>query len=69
MTDPAEPPGAPPPGRRPSDYRPDLRPMLILGAGGLYAYKKYKDKKDENDARQARRRAYTTGYRAARYGR
>jgi hypothetical protein len=28
----AQRPGGPPPPKRPSDYRPDLRPMLILGA-------------------------------------
>src|ERR687891_2077935 len=39
---------------------------LILGAGGLYAYKKYKDKKSQNRNRVAARRAYARGYRAAR---
>jgi hypothetical protein len=38
---------------------------LILGAGGVYAYKKYKDKKEDNRARLAARRGYVAGYRTA----
>jgi uncharacterized membrane protein YebE (DUF533 family) len=36
-------------------------PGLVLGAAGLYAYKRYKDAKSEQKAR----RAYASGYRSA----
>jgi hypothetical protein len=39
---------------------------LILGAGSLYAYKKYKDKKSANRATAASRQAYARGVRAGR---
>jgi uncharacterized membrane protein YebE (DUF533 family) len=40
---------------------------LILGAGGLYAYKRYKDKKSDDRARRAARWGYRSGYHTARY--
>ena len=39
---------------------------LILGACGLYAYKRYRDKKQSNRARAAGRRPYASGYRSGR---
>jgi uncharacterized membrane protein YebE (DUF533 family) len=42
---------------------------LILGAGGLYAYKKYQDEKEENRVKQARRQGYRVGQRTAYRGR
>src|SRR5262249_28402039 len=39
---------------------------LILGAGSLYAYKRYRDKKSEDRARRAPGWGYRSGYRTAR---
>jgi hypothetical protein len=46
---------------------------LVLGAAGVYAYKRYRDKRSQNRARRAYARGYRSGrvrgYRSVRYAR
>jgi uncharacterized membrane protein YebE (DUF533 family) len=43
---------------------------LVLGAAGVYAYKRYKDKQSQNRARRAYARGYRSGrHRSVRYAR
>jgi len=37
---------------------------LVLGAAGVYAYKRYRDKRSQEKSRAAARRAYARGYRS-----